>query len=299
MISALPILPVESILEIFKYIPTRNLCRLMVLSRTFNIEIKKMMVERFNETFWNKHRRLLVFMTTYLSLDPFLPPLHNTHNGYDLTFDKLDKDLVATFVVDLSQPDGTIGPNHTKLWGLRLRSNDIIRDPLNKPISYPKLDLDLPSEPKEARVYIFDSDTDRDHPFISAFYVTKGCLRASNNNMGCIKKTLTTSSDNNNNTNNSTINTKNKLFNTENAEGWWKHDLISRRHKNFPACAHFIGKNESNNDDVIEMLHEVRISAPMLLTAAEEKRKDKGDGGVEFLVVEGGQSSLTRSCIIL
>ncbi|CAG8457131.1 4527_t:CDS:2 [Ambispora gerdemannii] len=295
---SVPVLPVELILEIFKYIPTRNLCRFMVLSRTFDTEIKKIIVKRFNETFWNKHRRLLVFLTRYI-LD-----LVPAHNGFDLTLDKLDnKDLIATFIVDLSQPKGTIGPNHTSIWGLKLRGDGVVRNPLNEPI------WTLPADRKEARIYLFDSDTDRDHPLIRAFYVTKGNLRASDDTIiDCVncdnnpfEKTVVNNNDNDdtdNDTSNSNNDTKIKLSNMDNAEGWWKHDLIGRKHhKAFRARAHLICKNESRYQN--EMLREVRVSASMLLVAADEKRKDRGVGGVKFLVVEGGQSSFRRrGCVI-
>lgn len=53
-------LPNEIVLEIFKHIPSRQLTKFMVLSRAMNVEIKKILVKRFNDVFWNPHRRILV-----------------------------------------------------------------------------------------------------------------------------------------------------------------------------------------------------------------------------------------------
>ncbi|CAB4482713.1 unnamed protein product [Rhizophagus irregularis] len=94
-------LPNEIVLEIFKHIPSRQLTKFMVLSRAMNVEIKKILVKRFNDVFWNPHRRILVMITRYV-LD--FVPIHNT---FDLGFKSLDNEnLIATFQQNSSQRSG-------------------------------------------------------------------------------------------------------------------------------------------------------------------------------------------------
>src|SRR3989442_642146 len=53
-------LPNELTLEIFNHIPTKQLTKFLVLSHAMNVEIKKILIKRFNDVFWNPHRRILV-----------------------------------------------------------------------------------------------------------------------------------------------------------------------------------------------------------------------------------------------
>src|SRR6266542_1947355 len=110
-------------------------------------------------------------MVTRYILD-FVP----IYNVFDLGFKRLDNNsLLATFQLDSTQKPGTVGPHSKKLWGLKLRGDGILRDNLlNEPIFYTS--WDLPYEKKDARVYVFDSETDSSHPFVKTFFVTSGTV---------------------------------------------------------------------------------------------------------------------------
>ncbi|CAG8652341.1 10354_t:CDS:2 [Acaulospora morrowiae] len=254
-------LPIELVLEIFSHVPTRQLCKFMTLSKTFDYEIRKIFIARFNSIFWNSHRRLLVLMTRYL-LD-FVP----VHNVFDLTFSRFDTStLMATFYLDPSQPSNTVGPNHSKLWGLKLRGDGILRDNmLNEPLMY--TNWDCPTETHDSRIYVFDSETDKEHPFLKSFFVTRGQLKVPTGECG---KT----------------------------NGLWESSIMGKnKHKS--SQAKFVGKNElkedgSNLQTVLGMLNEVNIKATMLLASIEEQTKDRCIGGIRFLVLEGGEEFLKR-----
>ncbi|KAG9292771.1 hypothetical protein G9A89_006332 [Geosiphon pyriformis] len=296
-------LPIELILDIFKYIPTRQLCGFMIISRDFNFEIKKTIVERFKKIFWNDHRRLLIFLTRFL-LD-FVP----MHNAFDLTFKHLNnEDLIATFLVDISQPKGTIGPKKTPLWGLKLRGDGLVRDPMNESIY--SSSWDVASEQNDARIYVFDSETDSEHPLIRTFYVTRGTLKPpmrtsnlevniKNNKKPSIETTNPSLSiENNDKICDKTTNSSKENIDfgkgIENIDGWWARDVINRKNIKDQPRANFLGKNPNQCEGVVGMLRAVRIGAPMVLVAIEEKQQDKGIGGVKYLVMNGGQEYMRR-----
>ncbi|RIA80170.1 hypothetical protein C1645_882321 [Glomus cerebriforme] len=265
-------LPNELILEILSYIPSRQLTRFLILSHTMNIEIRKILINRFNDVFWNPHRRILVMITRYV-LD--FVPIHNT---FDLEFKSLDKkSLLATFKHNSTQKPGTVGPNNKKLWGFKLRGDGVLREnPLNDPLVF--TNWDSPYEQKEARIYTFDSKTDTSHPFVKTYFVTNGTIK-----IPCDE-------------------------NEEN-KGLWSHKMFNNRKGNNKNTSNipkveFKGRNEKkfngNNEEVIGMLKTVRIQAPMLLAAVEEQRKDRYIGGLKYIIMEGGQHFLKRkrNCVI-
>ncbi|PKK72977.1 hypothetical protein RhiirC2_741698 [Rhizophagus irregularis] len=265
-------LPNEIVLEIFKHIPSRQLTKFMVLSRAMNVEIKKILVKRFNDVFWNPHRRILVMITRYV-LD--FVPIHNT---FDLGFKSLDNEnLIATFQQNSSQRSGMVGPNNKRLWGFKLRGDGILREnPLNEPLIYTT--WDSPYEQKETRLYTFDSNTDSAHPFIKTFFVTNGAVRI-------------------------------PCDDCEETKGSWTYKLFNndrkRKNANFTPKVEFEGRNEKKyngpgNHEVVGTLKTVRIQAPMLLASIEEKKKDKYVGGLKYIVMEGGQHLLKRkrNCVI-
>ncbi|RHZ44646.1 hypothetical protein Glove_714g3 [Diversispora epigaea] len=316
IIQCIP-LPTELILEIFSYIPTRQLCKFMILSRSMNTEIRKILILRFNDTFWNSHRRLLVLMTRYL-LD--FVPINNT---FDFQFHKFDKTtLHATFTLDTTQPTGTLGPNHSKLWGLKLRGDGILRDNfINEPLLYS--DWDCPTELNESRIYVFDSETDKEHPFLKTFFVTNGQLKTPTNEckstdglwnsyvtgrgknklpkakfIGRNKKKMededddnnnnSSSSDNNNNNNNNNSSSSNNINN--NSSG--NNDNNNNNNNNNNNSNN--NNNNNNNGHVLGVIESVIIKAPMLMASIEEKIQDKYLGGVKFIVLEGGQKYLKK-----
>lgn len=265
---SLPKLPNEIILEIFNHIPSKQLTKFMILSHSMNIEIRKLLIKRYNEIFWNPHRRILVMITRYI-LD-FVP----IYNVFDLGFKRLDNNsLLATFQLDSTQKPGTIGPLNKKFWGLKLRGDGILRDNLlNEPIFYTS--WDIPHEKKEARIYVYDSETDPSHPFIKTFFVTCGMVE-----IPCDVR--------------------------EETNGYWFWNIFNNiRGKNASIVPKigFLGKNEkkSNSNDVFGMLKSVCIQAPMLLAAIEEQKKDRYVNGIKYLVMDGGQQFLKRKrgCVI-
>ena len=53
-------LPIEIVSEILNNLPTKSLCKYLVLSHNINHEIKKIIIKRFNKVFLNSGKRLLV-----------------------------------------------------------------------------------------------------------------------------------------------------------------------------------------------------------------------------------------------
>jgi len=245
----------------------------MVLSRPMNVGIKKILAKRFKTVFWNPHRRILVMVTRYI-LD--FVPIHNT---FDLGFKRLDNDsLMATFQQSSKQTFGAVGPHNKKIWGFKLKGDGVLREnPLNEPLIYTAWDSSI--EPKETRIYTFDSYTDSSHPFVKTYFVTNGNIRTPCD----IPK------DN---------------------EGHWSCKLFSgnnrkRKYVNTMPIAEFEGVNEKKfdgftNEEVVGTLKTVRVHAPMLLVAIEEKKKDRIVGGLKYLVMDGGQFFLRRrrNCVI-
>ncbi|CAG8796285.1 2800_t:CDS:1, partial [Dentiscutata erythropus] len=180
-------------------------------------------------------------------------------------FNKLE-DFVATFSIDKSQPIGTLGPNHEKLWGFKLRGNSILRgDPLNEPMMYTEWDQSY--ETKGVRIYVFDSKTDEDHPFINAFFVTNGLL-----------KTPTDVGE-------------------EESNGLWSWVLSGKKNK-LPKARLYgkcVKKQTINGDSTTScLLESVTVKVSMIMVAIEEQRKDKFVDGVKYLIVDGGQQFLRR-----
>ncbi|CAG8552825.1 8283_t:CDS:1, partial [Scutellospora calospora] len=101
--------------------------------------------------------------------------LEQTRHAFDFAFESLNnkKTLTSVFSVDSTQPKGTIGPNKSKLEGLRLCYGGIWRQKLiNDSIQY--LGFGVNSEEQEARIYIYDTKTI--HPYSKACFVSSGRL---------------------------------------------------------------------------------------------------------------------------
>ncbi|CAG8494020.1 14893_t:CDS:1 [Acaulospora colombiana] len=198
-------------------------------------------------------------MTRYL-LD-FVP----VHNVFDLTFSKFDTStLMATFSVDLSQSPNTVGPNGSKLWGFKLRDGVLRDNAINEPLVY--TNWDCPTENHDSRIYVFDSETDKEHPFLRSFFVTRSQLKAPTDEC---KET----------------------------NGCWEIP-ITGKNKSKSIRAKFVGKNELKEDGstqtILGTLNEVSVKATMLLMSVEEQTKDRCIGGVRFVILEGGEEFLKK-----
>jgi len=202
-------------------------------------------------------------------------PIHNT---FDLGFKRLDKDsLMATFQQSSKQSFGAVGPHNKRIWGFKLRGDGVLREnPLNEPLIYTAWDSSF--EPRDTRIYTFDSDTDSSHPFVKTYFVTNGNIKTPCN----IPKE---------------------------SEGRWSCRLFGNNRKrkdlNPMPIVELEGKNEKKsdgftNEEVVGTLKTVRVHAPMLLVAIEEKKKDRFVGGVKYLIMDGGQYFLRRrrNCVI-
>ncbi|CAG8723800.1 3700_t:CDS:1, partial [Racocetra fulgida] len=157
-------------------------------------------------------------------------------------------------------------PKHEKLWGFKLRGNGILRgDPLNEPMIY--TEWDQSTETKGVRIYVFDSKTDEDHPFINAFFITNGLLKTPTD-VG------------------------------EESNGSWSWDLTGKNKNKLPR-AKLYGKNvkkQSVNGGFTTscLLESVTVKVSMVMVAIEEQCKDKFVDGVKYLIIDGGQQFLKR-----
>ncbi|CAG8576654.1 5775_t:CDS:2 [Acaulospora morrowiae] len=256
----------EALLEVMAYLPTRELCRFMVISKYFNQRIREIIVDRFSEVFSNQRKRLLVYMSRYDLLE-----LSETRYVFDFTFKSLSGEtLISTFFVDSTQPKGTIGPKHVNLEGLILCGGGIWKQrPVNNSIQY--LGWGVDSEEKEARIYIYDCHSRS--PYTKACYVTHGRLITPVD--GCIS-----------------------------TKGWWSAPLRSKN-KRLTSTAGFVGRNKASDKVsgipyVMGKLKTITIKAELLLVACEEQHVDKSKGGVKYLLMEGGEECLRqkKNCVI-
>ncbi|CAJ0853604.1 13004_t:CDS:2, partial [Entrophospora sp. SA101] len=87
-------LPFEIILLILEQLPTRQLCKFATLSKTYNLEIKR-----------------IVYLSRYDLLE-----MSQTNHVYDLAFKNVNQEkLFALFSMETTQPKGTIGPERHNL----------------------------------------------------------------------------------------------------------------------------------------------------------------------------------------
>ncbi|CAG8623948.1 24081_t:CDS:2 [Cetraspora pellucida] len=264
--STILTLPHKLVLEVFSHLPTRDLCRYMVLSRYFDQGIKEIIVKRFHKVFSNQDKRLLVFISRHDILK-----LEQTRHAFDFAFENINnKTLTSLFSVDSTQPKGTIGPNKSKLEGLKLCYGGIWHQRLiNDSIRY----FGRGTEEQEARIYIYD--TKMNQPYSKACFVTSGRL------------IIPVSQD---------------IY--ESIKGWWSAPLLPKNKKHAPK-AKFTGRNKTNenshgNSNVTGKFKSISIKANLLLASLEDPKFDKSDIGVKYLLMEGGEEHLNhkKNCII-
>ncbi|CAG8474441.1 7877_t:CDS:2 [Dentiscutata erythropus] len=262
------LLPHKLVLEVFSHLSTRNLCRYMILSRYFDQGIKEIIVERFHKAFSNQNKRLLVFISRHDLLE-----LEQTRYAFDFAFESLNnKTLTSIFSVDSTQPKGTIGPNGSKLEGLRLCHGGVWHQRLiNDSIQY--FCWGINSEEQEARIYIYDTKTNQ--PYSKASFVTNGRLLTPVGPDIC-----------------------------ESTKGWWSAPLLPKNKKRAPMVK-FTGRNKISENvhgasNLTGKFKSISIKASLLLVSLEEPKFDKSDNGVKYLLMEGGEEYFNhkKHCII-
>ncbi len=160
--------------------------------------------------------------------------------------------------------------HNSSISGLKLRGGGVFDNKqLNSPITY--LGWGATSEEKDARIYVFDSDTSHSNHISPCYYVTHG-------------KLIT------------------PIYGCKSDKGLWSSPLLQKKRKG-PSKAGFLGKNELFDDIgipyVLGNLISISIKADVLLVAYEEKKRDKSSG-VKYLITTGGEQHLKRkkSCVI-
>ncbi|CAH1763121.1 15434_t:CDS:2, partial [Entrophospora sp. SA101] len=256
-------------------LPTRQLCKFATLSKTYNLEIKRIVIRRFYSTFSDPNKRLLVYLSRYDLLE-----MSQTNHVYDLAFKNVNQEkLFALFSMETTQPKGTIGPERHNLEGLKMRDGTLLKTkPMNNPVQH-ILGRGITSEEKDVRIYLYDADDLSDEkPFTRSFHVTNGKLI-----------TPTDSCPNSNGRWSSKLYSKNKI-----------------KSNSIAAAAEFVGKNETIYDIpcihyMIDTLKSVSVKCEMLLVAWEEKRKDKScSNGIKYILLNGGEKLIRsrKHCII-